>query len=344
MTTINIISHNKCVLNLDASGIFEVNLQGPTGYWVPKLLTDDDWIEYQVGTSKMRIAFKELGEVIVTNDLPQVATQTEHNVLVEETTQTQDSTKTEETLQTNEEEEYEEEEEINVVTRELSDVEENGENPEQNTKQDQATQTPTDPIGKIEYYTKVKLGDEVLEGNQFDVDDLGFYKFPKPITDCSNRVKHLLGIINLPATKSQVPPSVIGPRFVLIKCNQINTPMRFANQLIKVDDEQQKKKRNYPSVQNIGSINFNSNGLNQLVVLNGASFTAPANEICDLEFRIVDIYGDDIQLDSDFLWTFQLNKISDEHIKQDFNPNENNAGQPIEEQEPNQNSEQQVVG
>ncbi|KAI5519967.1 hypothetical protein TVAGG3_0542990, partial [Trichomonas vaginalis G3] len=282
MFVINIISNNKCILNLDTSGIYQIELQGPAGLWTPIVLTEDDWIEYKVGGLLKRITFNDNTSVKISSIYREEGIQTTpqmRSVMI----QTEITSKEiddrfaldvlngdelneyiQKLLASNgdefvgvEDEEEEDENEPVVTTRELTDVENNDEEDEEedddivvvggNDKAESGTQTPTDEgtqtqnqpkadqstqtlsaIEKIDYYSR-KNGIE--NSYSFDPEIQG-YIFPEAVYNCSNRVKHLLGIINFPANQSQVVVSDHGPRFILIKCDQINTPMRFSNQLI----------------------------------------------------------------------------------------------------------------
>lgn len=151
----------------------------------------------------------------------------------------------------------------------------------------------------------------------FDIDMLnGLIIFPLPIKFCTNRLKHLLGILTLPSERTeergvemgQMCFNDNGANFLLIKCDKLNTPMRFSHQTT------DKLSAKYPAITNIVSLNLNNFSLSYPFQLTGNQFILSSKDLVGLEFKITDIYDEDIEFMNELLWTFQIEKIADELI------------------------------
>ena len=111
-------------------------------------------------------------------------------------------------------------------------------------------------------------------------DNLFYYNYD--ITDCSNNMKYLLGIKNLPAEKGttfQAQPSLNGPTFFQVVCDKLA---------------------------GCGVLTCNSFIVNSMFELSGPSYVG---DMTNVVFAIRGIYDEDIEFDDDLLWHFQLEKL-----------------------------------
>lgn len=119
------------------------------------------------------------------------------------------------------------------------------------------------------------------------------YKYKYDIIDCSTRMKYVLGISKLPAEKGQIQQTYFygnGPNFFVVTCD------------------------NMPGS---GTIQPNVYVLNSpFVIEDGPGYDG--NNFTNLCFRIQGLYGEDVEIEDDLLWQFEIVKIDDKDT--DKNP------------------------
>ena len=111
-------------------------------------------------------------------------------------------------------------------------------------------------------------------------DGLLYYKFD--ITDCSDRLKYILGIKSLPTTADdvfQTSPSLNGPTFFQVVCDKLS---------------------------GCGTVTANSYSVNNMFQLSGPSYIGDMSKVI---FSIRGVYDEDIEFNEDLLWHFQLTKL-----------------------------------
>jgi hypothetical protein len=125
--------------------------------------------------------------------------------------------------------------------------------------------------------------------------------FPKKLVNCSERFKHIYNLKTFPTDRSTFAQTN-GPMFLLIKSENISTEMRFCIQANEI----------YASmISNIVSVNLNQFSVGFPFSLTGNSFKVNEVQLKHLEFKIVDIYGNDVEFINDLIWTFTLEKLED---------------------------------
>jgi len=152
--------------------------------------------------------------------------------------------------------------------------------------------------------------------NQFEVDGLnGIIHFPLTIKYCTERFKNLLGIIDLSKSgleMGQVNYNDNGPSFFMIKCDKLNSPMRFSHQTCAQMCPKTEGQNIYPAITNTVSLNLNNFSLSYPFQLQGNSFILSSKDLVGLKFSITDINGEDVEFMNEILWTFQIEKIGNE--------------------------------
>jgi hypothetical protein len=212
---INIVSKNKCIINVDMIGTYQLSLISVSGLYNPIIIDENDWIEFADGTL-------HITERIVNTDIHL----------------------------------------LNEYLTTISNME-----------------FETNPTSMITL-------------------------FPKTVVNCSNRFKHIYNLISFPTDRSTFAQTN-GPMILLIKSEHLSTEMRFCNQSVE----------QYASIiPNIVSVNLNSFSVGYPFSLSGYSFKVYANQLKHLEFKIVDIYGNDVEFINDLIWTFTLEKIENNNI------------------------------
>ena len=115
------------------------------------------------------------------------------------------------------------------------------------------------------------------------------YYYPHAIQDCSTRMKYVLGIAKLPIDKGEQVHSCLygnGPSFFMVTCDNL-----------------------YGS----GTIMPNVYMLNSPFQLPGPGFSG--NNLTDLCFRIRGLYGEEVKIEDDLLWEFELIQSSQDYKK-----------------------------
>ena len=151
------------------------------------------------------------------------------------------------------------------------------------------------------------------------IDSYSKFKFTNiDILEASSAFAYLLGIPTSGATDySTTIPVYNGTPYIFLKCNKLNTALRYCWQTdpkIKSMSEKEQKNAMYSSVQRIISVSPNNNYINQPFSLGGGQFTANGNDLTDVEFTITGINGDELEFASDLLWSFELTPIPDEDL------------------------------
>ncbi|KAI5535922.1 hypothetical protein TVAGG3_0419230 [Trichomonas vaginalis G3] len=142
-------------------------------------------------------------------------------------------------------------------------------------------------------------------GKLFELDEINnLIKFPLKIKFCTPHLRSLLGILNFEKDVGDVLYSDTGSNFILVKCDKVNTPMRFSHQTLDPNS--------YPSIQNILSINLNTFSLSYPFQLSGNSFILHSKDLSNIKFRITDLFDCDLEFMNEILWQFQIEKIADE--------------------------------
>lgn len=150
-------------------------------------------------------------------------------------------------------------------------------------------------------------------------DEFSKFEFKCVIEDCSDRFKYLLGISKLPklfeGTKpySDVVPIFNGSPYLFIECDKLYSPIRYVWQTDpKIQNAENQRHLKYPAVKKTVSVTYNCYYLNNPFNLSGNQFKVNGNDLCDINFRIVGLWGEDIEFASDLLWTFELNQLPEE--------------------------------
>jgi len=138
----------------------------------------------------------------------------------------------------------------------------------------------------------------------FDTDTTSMITvFPEAIHDCSDRFKHIFNLSTFPATLSCKLVQTNGPMIFIIKSKGIMTGMRFSDQTNRSND-------NYAAtIANIVSINLNQYSVGFPFTLTGNSYNVRGSQLQNVEFKIVDIYDNDIEFVNDLIWTFSSEPI-----------------------------------
>ena len=167
------------------------------------------------------------------------------------------------------------------------------------------------------------LNKEPNLANIIDFDDTNYrykYKFKKTITNCSNRFKYLLGLRNFPKTvpaNAQVKdyvdtdrmPMFNGSPYIFIICQGLNSTARYVWQKETNLQDKERDLAMYASTKNIVSVNANQFTLTMPFQLNGGEFRCNGNELHNVKFKMVGMYGEAIPIYNEVLWSFQLVKV-----------------------------------
>jgi hypothetical protein len=129
-------------------------------------------------------------------------------------------------------------------------------------------------------------------------------QFPQTIIDCSNRFKQIYEIESLPCTKSYNLAHTNGPMFLLVKCEGIPTEMRFSNQITGED-------KYSAIITKVVSININQFSIGFPFTLVGNSFQVTDAMLKNIQFKIVDIFNEEIEFINNLIWTFSLQKVEE---------------------------------
>ena len=143
--------------------------------------------------------------------------------------------------------------------------------------------------------------------------------FPEAIHNCSDRFKHIFNLSTFPATLSNKLVQTNGPMILIIKSKGIAIGMRFSDQRSIVQstcNHTMKSNDDYAAtIANIVSINLNQFSVGFPFVLTGNSYNIRGSELKNIEFKIVDIYDNDIEFVNDLIWCFSLEPRSGQHEK-----------------------------
>lgn len=115
------------------------------------------------------------------------------------------------------------------------------------------------------------------------------YTYKHTIVECSTRFKYILGISKLPVKKgerTQTQPFGNGPSFMAVTCDRLKGS---------------------------GVLSPNVYAVDSVFQLQGPGFSG--NDLRDLTFRIVGLYGEDIEIEDDLLWEFGITKKSENQNK-----------------------------
>jgi len=123
--------------------------------------------------------------------------------------------------------------------------------------------------------------------------------FPDKIKDYSDRFKHIYGEISV---QGSYLAQTNGPMFLFIKCTGIPAAIRFCDQT--KDDNNDYS----PIITEILSINLNQFAIGVPFVLTGGDVSVDHSMLRNVEFRITDIYNNDIKFINNLIWTFILIK------------------------------------
>jgi len=135
--------------------------------------------------------------------------------------------------------------------------------------------------------------------------------FPPGIVDYSDRFKHIYGEIK---DKGSYLAQVNGPMTLFIRCTGIPSSMRFCNQTkfgkrAELDNQSEPDEDKYsPIITEILSINLNQFAIGFPFVLMGGDVPVDSSMLRNVEFRITDIYNNDIKFINNLIWTFILTK------------------------------------
>lgn len=147
------------------------------------------------------------------------------------------------------------------------------------------------------------------------------YSFKYEITDCSIRLKYLLGIKSFPATSSQTMPSFIGSPYLFIKTSDLSSLMRYSWQT------SPKNKGPYAYIQNIVSINLNTFTVAYPFSLVGSVFNVDESLLHEINFTITGLYDEEIEFANDIIYNFTLTStgnIEDNNYESNESSNKSN--------------------
>ena len=142
------------------------------------------------------------------------------------------------------------------------------------------------------------------------------FKFNCTIAECTHNFKYVLGIANLPknaefnTSYSDFIPVMNGSPYLFIECDKLYSPLRYCWQTKPAAPTK------YASVQKIVSISNNNFYVMQPFSLGGNQFKVNGNELRDICFKIVGMYGEAIEFASDLLWSFDLSPLPEEDFSQ----------------------------
>ena len=143
--------------------------------------------------------------------------------------------------------------------------------------------------------------DELISYNMFN----SKFTFSHPITDCSVRMKYLLGIKSFPASVSDVVASFIGPPYLFIHTSDLSALMRYSWQT----KPQITSTDIYASVKNIVSVNLNTFTVGFPFSLIGSSFITDESKLKEVNFVITGLYGEEILFTNDIIYNFTLQQL-----------------------------------
>ena len=143
--------------------------------------------------------------------------------------------------------------------------------------------------------------DELISYNMFN----SKFTFSHPITDCSVRMKYLLGIKSFPASVSDVVASFIGPPYLFIHTSDLSALMRYSWQT----KPQITSTDIYASIKNIVSVNLNTFTVGFPFSLIGSSFITDESKLKEVNFVITGLYGEEILFTNDIIYNFTLQQL-----------------------------------
>ena len=143
--------------------------------------------------------------------------------------------------------------------------------------------------------------ENLIEYNSF----CGKFSFSHPISDCSVRMKYLLGIKSFPASVSDVVASFIGPPYIFIHTSDLSALMRYSCQT----KPQITSTDIYASVKNIVSVNLNTFTVGFPFSLIGSSFITDESKLKEVNFVITGLYGEEILFTNDIIYNFTLQQL-----------------------------------
>ena len=146
--------------------------------------------------------------------------------------------------------------------------------------------------------------ENLIEYNSF----CGKFSFSHPISDCSVRLKYLLGIKSFPASVSDVVASFIGPPYIFIHTSDLSALMRYSWQT----KPQMTTTDIYASIKNIVSVNLNTFTAGFPFSLIGSSFITDESKLKEVNFVITGLYDEEILFTNDIIYNFTLQQLSKE--------------------------------
>ena len=126
--------------------------------------------------------------------------------------------------------------------------------------------------------------------------------FPEPIIDCSDRIKHIFNIKEFPAIHSEKLVQANGPGILIIKSKGLYTGMRFC-------DQTRNKNEYVANIANIVSVNLNQFSVGYPFTLAGNSYRIEGKQLQNVEFKIVDVFDNDVEFVNDLIWTISLERV-----------------------------------
>jgi hypothetical protein len=123
--------------------------------------------------------------------------------------------------------------------------------------------------------------------------------FPATIQQCSDRFKHIYSNNprDLPCSKSEKLAQTNGPQFLIIKTNGMATAMRFSNPALTNDTRA-------ANMGDVVSINQNFFTVGYPFILQGESYHVTTTMLKDIEFKIVDVFDNEVEIINDLMWSF----------------------------------------
>ena len=146
------------------------------------------------------------------------------------------------------------------------------------------------------YQELTQTTDDLITFNMYN----NKFTFSQPITDCSTRMKYLLGIKSFPSSMSDVVASFIGSPYLFIYTTELSSLMRYSWQTMPEPQD------NYATIKNIVSINLNTFTTGYPFSLVGSSFVVDESLLKEVNFVITGLYDEEIIFTNDIIYTFTL--------------------------------------
>ena len=130
----------------------------------------------------------------------------------------------------------------------------------------------------------------------------GKWTFNYTITACTYKLRYMLGITQIPKNQHDISDTVAvfsGTPYFFVMCDKLNSPMRYNWQY-------SNNANTYAANKNIVSITQNAFSITGPFALQGGQFMIDGGLLKNATFSIVGMWGEDVELSFDALWSFSL--------------------------------------